>query len=91
MSMLAPVSSGDPRVAPNNMEAEQSTLGGMLLSQEAVADVLEVVSGVDFYAPKHELIFNAVVTLFGRGEPTDVIAVTDYLNKEGNLLKAGGY
>ena len=90
MSMLAPVSSGDPRVAPNNMEAEQSTLGGMLLSQEAVADVLEVVSGVDFYAPKHELIFNAVVTLFGRGEPTDVIAVTDYLNKEGNLLKAGG-
>ena len=90
MSMLAPVSSGDPRVAPNNMEAEQSTLGGMLLSQEAVADVLEVVSGVDFYAPKHELIFNAVVTLFGRGEPTDVIAVTDHLNKEGNLLKAGG-
>ncbi|MDA8551908.1 replicative DNA helicase [Aquiluna sp.] len=90
MSMLAPVSSGDPRVAPNNMEAEQSTLGGMLLSQEAVADVLEVVSGVDFYAPKHELIFIAVVTLFGRGEPTDVIAVTDYLNKEGNLLKAGG-
>ena len=90
MSMLAPVSSGDPRVAPNNMEAEQSTLGGMLLSQEAVADVLEVVSGVDFYAPKHELIFSAVVTLFGRGEPTDVIAVTDYLNKEGNLLKAGG-
>lgn len=88
--MLAPVSSGDPRVAPNNMEAEQSTLGGMLLSQEAVADVLEVVSGVDFYAPKHELIFNAVVTLFGRGEPTDVIAVTDHLNKEGNLLKAGG-
>jgi len=88
--MLAPVSSGDPRVAPNNMEAEQSTLGGMLLSQEAVADVLEVVSGVDFYAPKHELIFNAVVTLFGRGEPTDVIAVTDYLNKEGNLLKGGG-
>ena len=90
MSMLAPVSSGDPRVAPNNMEAEQSTLGGMLLSQEAVADVLEVVAGVDFYAPKHELIFNAIVSLFGRGEPTDVIAVTDHLNKEGNLLKAGG-
>jgi len=90
MSMLAPVSSGDTRVAPNNMEAEQSVLGGMLLSQEAVADVLEVVAGVDFYAPKHELIFNSIVSLFGRGEPTDVIAVTDHLNKEGNLLKAGG-
>lgn len=90
MSMLAPVSSGEARVVPHNIEAEQSALGGMLLSQEAVADVLEVVAGSDFYAPKHELIFNAIIHLFGRGEPTDVIAVTDHLNKQGNLLKAGG-
>ena len=90
MAMTATVSGGEGRVIPNNLEAEQSVLGGMLLSQEAVADVLEVVSAVDFYTPKHELIFDAVVTLFGRGEPTDVIAVTDYLNKQGNLLKAGG-
>jgi replicative DNA helicase len=90
MSMLAPVPSADPRVAPHNLDAEQSTLGGMLLSQEAVAEVFETVSGADFYAPKHELIFNAVLNLFGRGEPTDVIAVTDELNKQGNLVKAGG-
>ncbi len=90
MSMLAPVPMGDARVIPHNIEAEQSALGGMLLSQEAIADVLEVVTGADFYAPKHELIFNAIIYLFGRGEPTDVIAVTDYLNKQGNLLKAGG-
>jgi replicative DNA helicase len=90
MSMLAPVPSADPRVVPHNLDAEQSTLGGMLLSQEAVAEVFEAVSGVDFYAPKHELIFNAVLNLFGRGEPTDVIAVTDELNKQGNLVKAGG-
>ena len=90
MSMLAPVPSSDPRVAPHNLDAEQSTLGGMLLSQEAVAEVFETVSGVDFYAPKHELIFNAVLSLFGKGEPTDVIAVTDELNKQGNLVKAGG-
>ncbi len=90
MSMLAPVLSADPRVAPHNLDAEQSTLGGMLLSQEAVAEVFETVSGVDFYAPKHELIFNAILNLFGRGEPTDVIAVTDELNKQGNLVKAGG-
>ena len=90
MSMLAPVSASDARVAPHDIEAEQSAIGGMLLSQEAVADVLEAVSGVDFYAPKHELIFNAIVTLFGRGEPTDVIAVTDHLKKQGELLKAGG-
>jgi replicative DNA helicase len=90
MSMLAPAPMGDARVIPHNIEAEQSALGGMLLSQEAIADVLEVVTGSDFYAPKHELIFNAIIYLFGRGEPTDVIAVTDYLNKQGNLLKAGG-
>jgi replicative DNA helicase len=90
MSMLAPVPASDPRVVPHNLDAEQSTLGGMLLSQEAVAEVFEAVSGVDFYAPKHELIFNAILNLFGRGEPTDVIAVTDELNKQGNLLKAGG-
>lgn len=90
MSMLAPVPMGDARVIPHNIEAEQSTLGGMLLSQEAIADVLETVTASDFYAPKHEIIFNAIIYLFGRGEPTDVIAVTDYLNKQGNLLKAGG-
>jgi len=91
MAMLASVTTGnDPRVMPHNLEAEQSTLGGMLLSQEAVAEVFEAVSGSDFYAPKHELIFNAILTLFGRGEPTDVIAVSDELNKSGNLLKAGG-
>jgi replicative DNA helicase len=75
---------------PHNVEAEQSTIGGMLLSQEAVAEVFEMVSPSDFYAPKHELIFNAVLSLFGKGEPTDVIAVSDELNKAGNLLKAGG-
>ncbi|MFM1784145.1 MAG: replicative helicase [Actinomycetota bacterium] len=90
MSMLAPVSAPDARVLPHNLEAEQSTLGGMLLSQEAVADVFEFITGADFYAPKHELIFNAILSLFGKGEPTDVIAVTDELNKQGNLLRAGG-
>jgi len=90
MSMLAPAIASDPRVAPHNLEAEQSTLGGMLLSQEAVAEVIEEVAGVDFYAGKHELIYNAILNLFGRGEPTDVIAVTDELNKQGNLLRAGG-
>jgi replicative DNA helicase len=90
MSMLASVPAGEPRVMPQNLEAEQSTLGGMLLSQEAVAEVLEAVSGQDFYAAKHELIYDAILKLFGRGEPTDAIAVCDELAKQGNLLKAGG-
>jgi replicative DNA helicase len=89
MSMVAPVE-GSVRTLPNDLNAEMATLGGMLLSQEAVAEVFEEVKAHDFYAPKHEFIFNAVLSLFGKGEPTDVIAVTDELNKTGNLLKAGG-
>lgn len=89
MSMVAPVE-GSVRTLPNDLNAEMATLGGMLLSQEAVAEVFEEVRAVDFYAPKHEIIFNAILSLFGKGEPTDVIAVTDELSKTGNLLKGGG-
>ncbi|BDS49718.1 replicative DNA helicase [Rhodoluna sp. KAS3] len=94
MSLLSvpPVdpSRGNERMLPNDMLAEQSALGGMLLSPEAVAEVQEAVRGGDFYAPKHEVIFEAILTLFSKGEPTDVITVTDELTKSGNLVKAGG-
>ena len=78
------------RVPPHDLLAEQSAIGGMLLSKDAVADVLEAVKGVDFYIPKHELIFDAVLSLYSRGEPTDAIAVTDELTKQGELSRAGG-
>ncbi len=94
MSLLSvpPVdpSRGNERMLPNDMLAEQSALGGMLLSPEAVAEVQEQVRGADFYAPKHEVIFEAILTLFSKGEPTDVITVTAELTKSGNLVKAGG-
>jgi replicative DNA helicase len=85
-----PVRGSEQRMLPNDMLAEQSALGGMLLSSEAVAEVQEAVKGADFYAPKHEIIYEAVLTLFSKGEPTDVITVTDELTKAGNLVKAGG-
>ena len=78
------------RVLPHDLLAEQSTLGGMLLSQEAVAEVFEEVRGRDFYAPKHEIIYDALLALYSRGEPTDVITVTDELVKGGKLVQAGG-
>jgi replicative DNA helicase len=78
------------RVLPNDQQAEQSVLGGMLLSQDAVADVFEYIGAHDFYAPKHELIFSAIYSLYGRGEPTDVITVTAELTRTGNLVRAGG-
>ena len=78
------------RTPPNDLLAEQSTLGGMLLSKDAVADVIESLRGVDFYVPKHELIFGAILSLYAQGEPTDVVAVTDELIKTGDLQRAGG-
>lgn len=92
MTFLAPTeaAAGNQRMQPNDMLAEQSTLGGMLLSAEAIAEVFEVTKANDFYAPKHETIFDAIVSLYGKGEPTDVITVTAELTKSGNLVKAGG-
>ena len=78
------------RTPPHDLLAEQSALGGMLLSKDAVADVIESLRGADFYIPKHELIFEAVLTLYSHGEPTDVVAVTDELIKTGELQRAGG-
>ncbi|SEB71615.1 primary replicative DNA helicase [Paramicrobacterium humi] len=78
------------RTPPHDLLAEQSTLGGMMLSKDAVADVVETVRGADFYIPKHEIIFEALLSLYSHGEPTDVIAVTDELIKQGELQRAGG-
>jgi len=78
------------RTPPHDLLAEQSALGGMMLSKDAVADVVETVRSTDFYIPKHEIIFDAILSLYSHGEPTDVITVTDELTKIGELSRAGG-
>lgn len=85
-----PDSPTSERKPPYDMLAEQSALGGMLLSKDAVADVLEEVEAADFYVPKHEVIYEAILDLFSRGEPTDVITVSDELTKSGQAARAGG-
>jgi len=77
-------------VPPQDLGAEQSVLGSMLLDKDAIADCLEAVKGHDFYRPAHELIFDAVLDLFGRGEPADAITVADELSKRGDLARVGG-
>ncbi|XVX20211.1 replicative DNA helicase [Actinomycetota bacterium] len=78
------------RLPPQDLIAEQSVLGGMLLSKDAIADVLEGLRGLDFYRPAHELIYDAVLDLYGRGEPADAITVADELTKRGDLQRVGG-
>ena len=85
------VSSGElGRTPPQDLAAEQSVLGGMLLSKDAIADVVEVVRGHDFYRPAHELVFEAVLDLYGRGEPADAVTVSSELQKRGELGRVGG-
>ena len=78
------------RTPPQDLQAEQSVLGGMLLSKDAIADVVEVLRSRDFYRPAHELIFEAVLDLYGRGEPADAITVSAELTKRGEIARAGG-
>ncbi|WP_246222399.1 replicative DNA helicase [Phytoactinopolyspora limicola] len=75
---------------PQDIAAEQSVLGAMLLSKDAVADVVEVLRGVDFYRPAHELIYEAVLDLYGRGEPADAVTVAAVLQKAGEIGRVGG-
>jgi replicative DNA helicase len=78
------------RTPPQDMEAEQCVLGAMLMSKDAIADVVETIRGTDFYRPAHEQIYNAVTDLYGRGEPADAVTVADELGKRGELLRVGG-
>ncbi len=80
----------DDRLPPQDVGAEQSVLGGMLLSKDAIADCVEQLKGTDFYRPAHELIYDAVLDLYGRGEPADAITVSDELTKRGDLGRVGG-
>ena len=80
----------ESRTPPQDMVAEQSVLGGMMLSKDAIADVVEVLRGGDFYRPAHEMIFEAIIDLYGRGEPADVVTISDQLTKTQQLQRVGG-
>jgi len=78
------------RTPPQDLIAEQSVLGGMLLSKDAISDVVEILRERDFYRPAHELIYDVIVDLYGRGEPADAVTVSAELAKRGDIARAGG-
>jgi len=92
---LRPVASQAPppefdRTPPQDVPAEQSALGGMLLSKDAIADVVEVLRVGDFYRPAHATIFDAIIDLYGRGEPADPVTIAAALADRGELMRVGG-
>ncbi|MGW0891619.1 replicative DNA helicase [Saccharopolyspora sp. NPDC002578] len=88
-----PASNGDhgfERQPPQDLAAEQSVLGGMMLSKDAIADVVEVLTPNDFYRPAHQAIYDCVLDLYGRGEPADAITVSAELERRQELQRIGG-
>ncbi|TRW89189.1 replicative DNA helicase [Mycolicibacterium sp. 018/SC-01/001] len=78
------------RQPPQDLAAEQAVLGGMLLSKDAIADVLERLRPGDFYKPANQLVYDAVLDLYGRGEPADAVTVAAELDRKGLLRRVGG-
>lgn len=78
------------RIPPQNLEAERSILGCMLLDKESISTVTELLKGEDFYREDHREIFEAVMDLFDRAEPIDIITVSEQLKSRGTLESTGG-
>src|SRR5580698_4664678 len=84
--------SGDEfeRTPPHDLAAEQCVLGGMMLSKDAISDVLEVIKAHDYYRPAHQLVHETILDLYGRGEPADAVTVAAELTKRGDIGRMGG-
>ena len=78
------------RVPPQNIEAEQSVLGAILIEQSAIAKISDILQPEDFYREAHKLVYRSAMTLFERGEAIDFITVIDMLRREESLERAGG-
>ncbi|MDH4320726.1 MAG: replicative DNA helicase [Desulfobulbaceae bacterium] len=78
------------RIPPQNIEAEQCVLGSVLLHQDALAKVIETLSPDDFYRNDHKVIFEAMLSLFDKNNPQDLITVTSLLKDTNKLEQAGG-
>jgi len=81
---------GKIRVPPQNLEAEVSTLGALMLDSNAVIRVVDILGPDDFYRPQHQIIYKTILELFERREPIDVLSLTSRLREKGLLESVGG-
>ncbi|WP_262703809.1 MULTISPECIES: DUF3987 domain-containing protein [Streptomyces] len=77
-------------IPPNDLDAEQAALGGMLLSSQAIIDVAEIITPADYYRPAHATIHAAILDMHERGQPVDVITATAELTRRGEIARVGG-
>src|ERR1700704_6220503 len=89
MAQLAPVAS-NATVPPQNLEAEESVLGAMMISPGAIGAVSEILDASDFYRESHAKVYRAALALYAKGEPVDAITLTDILEERSELEDVGG-
>src|SRR4029077_17479488 len=87
---VAQLAQAAPIAPPQNLEAEESVLGAMLLSPGAIGAVSEVLDASDFYRDSHAKIYRAGLALYAKGEPVDAITIVDELEERGELEGVGG-
>lgn len=91
---MEPVANASPtsevRVPPQNLEAEQSVLGAMLLSRDAIETAVQILREDDFYREVHRRLYRAVAEMYNRGEPVDMVTLTNELKRAGDLERVGG-
>ncbi len=78
------------RTPPHDLAAEQCVLGGMMLSKDAISDVLDVIKAHDYYRPAHQIVHDVILDLYGRGEPADAVTVAAELTRNGDIGRVGG-
>ncbi len=80
----------DPRIPPQDLEMEQALLGSLMLNQSSMYEVADVVSVESFYAGKHRTVYDAMLSLHGKGEPIDLVTVSSKLKERKQLQDIGG-
>jgi replicative DNA helicase len=88
--LTTPPAASSPHVPPQNLEAEESVLGAMLLSPGAIGAVTEILSADDFYRESHGTVYRTCLALYQQGEPVDAITLVDALEERGELEQVGG-
>lgn len=78
------------KILPQNIEAEQSVLGSLMIDKDAIIKVADFLESKDFYKPAHQKIYEAMMDLYGRGEPIDILSVSSRLKEKNVLDDAGG-
>ena len=87
---VAQLAEAAPIAPPQNLEAEESVLGAMMLSPGAIGAVSEILDASDFYRESHAKIYRAALGLYAKGEPVDAITLVDELEERGELEDVGG-